>query len=124
MFGRNQQKSQFLPIGVTAPVLLCSNVLLVTMEMKSTSRCIATDIAEYHSYGRHPHDPTSPRGGKRTGKWTWRPERVVRVAVGGDDVAGDSAGGAMGAVALTAGSQTGVPEVGLVEYVGRLDPVG
>jgi hypothetical protein len=27
-----------------APVLLHSNVLLVTMEMKSTSRCIATDI--------------------------------------------------------------------------------
>jgi hypothetical protein len=27
-----------------APVLLRSNVVLVTMEMKSTSRCIATDI--------------------------------------------------------------------------------
>jgi hypothetical protein len=34
----------FISIVVTTPVLLCSNVLLVTMEMKSTSHCIATDI--------------------------------------------------------------------------------
>jgi hypothetical protein len=44
MFGQTQQNSQFVSIVVTAPVLLHSNMLLVTMEMRTS--------AEYHSCGR------------------------------------------------------------------------
>jgi hypothetical protein len=40
---------------------------------------------------------------KRTEKWTGRPERVVRVAGRGDDVAAGVVGGSMVGVALTAG---------------------
>jgi hypothetical protein len=39
--------SETIEIVVVAPVLLHSNVLLVTMEMKSRSHCIVTDICRF-----------------------------------------------------------------------------
>jgi hypothetical protein len=61
MLGRTQQKSQFVSIVVTAVVLFRSNLLLVTMEIKSTSRCRATDICRISLMWEVP----------TLGKWYW-----------------------------------------------------
>jgi hypothetical protein len=42
------------PVSNSVTVLLRSNVLLVTMEIKSTSRCIATDICRLSLMGEAP----------------------------------------------------------------------
>jgi hypothetical protein len=92
MLGRTEQKSQFLSIVVTALIMLHSIVLLApvllhTMEMKSTSRCIATDMCRISLMWEV---PTSPRRGdgclnaEAYGKWAWWLECLVLVDGGGD----------------------------------------